>query len=224
MNSKFLKEEIAIRFSGFMESYGYIREKKAFRWIKHPPFGWDDLRIRFIYKKTEYTMELEACRRFEAVESILGPFFQMPNYYRNDGTDVTLAFCANKVDKINYIARGYNFTASDYEQSLIQMQSDFSVKIYPILEETNSLEKLNNFINNPPNTFEEKVYFFPLDGGTLFRKMILAKLVNNHYDEVCSFVFNRLSDGIASRQLNMETYDYLQIYQDVKRYLDQHFN
>lgn len=103
------------------------------------------------------------------------------------------------------------------------IQNHFLTKINPLLIRTQSLQGLHNFINVPPEAFNEKADFFRRDGGTLFRKMIIAKLVNDHYDEVCSFVFNRLSDGIASGQLNTETHDYLQIYHDVKRYLDHHF-
>lgn len=222
MTSKQLKEKIATEFSDFIGFYGYIREEKSFRWLKHQPFGWDDVRVGLRYRNKGYTMELVACRRFEAVERILGPFFQMPNHYRNDGTAPTIAFCANIVDKINYITRGYVFPISDYEDSFNQMKSDFSTKIYPVLEQTDLFENLSYFINNPPETFSEKMFFFPLDGGTLFRKMIIARLVDKNYDEVCLFVFTRLSEAIASEEMINDVYDYLQIYHDLKNYLDHH--
>jgi len=220
MNTKILKEKIAIELNAFFGSYGYIREKKSIRWLKQQPFGWDDVRVGLSYRNKGYTMKLLACRRFEAVESILGPFFQMPNYYRNDGTDLTLAFCANTVDKINYITRGYIFPIPDYEDSFNQMKSDFSTKIYPVLEQTDSLEKLNNFINNPPETFKEKSSFFPLDGGTLFRKMIISRLAGISYEPVCSYVFNFIKEAIASGATRNPIYDHLQIYHDLKNHLD----
>jgi hypothetical protein len=222
MSSKLLKEKIANEFSEFMGSYGYIREKKSIRWLKHQPFGWDDVLMGLRYRNKGYTMELVACRRFEAVESILGSFFQKPNHYRNDGTAPTLAFCGNIVDKINYITRGYVFSVPDYEDSFNHLKVDFLTKVYPVLEQTDSLEKLNNFINNPPETFDEKVYFFPLDGGTLFRKMIIANLIDKNYEEVCLFVFTRLSEAIASGENISDVYDYLQIYHDLKNHLNHH--
>lgn len=220
MNTKILKEKVAIELNAFFGSYVFTREKKSFRWLKPQPFGWDDIGIRFIYTRTSYVMELGVGRRFEAVESILGPIFQKPNYYRNDGTDVTLAFCANKVDNINSATRGYSFPMPDYDHALNQMELDFTTKIYPVLERTDTVEKLNNFINNPPETFEEKVYFFPLDGGTLFRKMIISRLVDKDYELVCSYVFNFFKEAIASGAALNPIYDHLQIYHDLKNHLD----
>ena len=170
MSSKLLKEKIANEFSEFIGSYGYIREKKSIRWLRNQFFGWDDINLIFKYYGSSTRMKIVACRRFEAVEGILGSFFQKPNYYRNDGTDVTLAFSANQIDNINYATRVYDFPVPDYDHALNQMQSDFSTKIHPVLEETDSLEKFDEFINNPPETFDKKVYFFPLDGGHFFEK------------------------------------------------------
>lgn len=52
--------------------------------------------------------------------------------------------------------------------------------------------------------------------------MIIAKLIDKNYQEVCFFVFTRLSEAIASGENISDVYDYLQIYQDLKNHLDHH--
>ena len=113
MNSKEMKEEIATEFSNFLREFEYSRKRKTFDWIREQPFGWDALGFRFIYIKSGFIIQFTAARRFEEIEKILGLFFQIPNYYRNDGKEVTMAFSANQVDGIYSIVSGYEL--SGYE-------------------------------------------------------------------------------------------------------------
>jgi hypothetical protein len=174
----------------------------------------------------EYTLNYTVRNFIEPVERILVKYSSIFNPYETEELcSITMNFDENIIEGKKQMGKTYFLGSNslEYLKGLDAFCNNINNAIMPILEGCATLNGIHNFINNPPCMFSPNIDFFYPDGGTLFRKMIIAKLVNKDYKEVCDFVFSFYQNLLQTSIHEDHKAHYLKslnCYTELKKYLD----
>lgn len=186
-------------------------------------FGFDSIGFWFTKYDNDYNISLTCKRRFDLVERSIGEIMPLINVsYSNDGSDETMIFDENYLNGIttNCGSKTYSISNGNYLNSLDSVIYAIHSRFLPFLASVNTIEKLDLFINDPPSTFGTKTMCFALDGGTIFRKMVIAKLANKNYEEVSNFVLNKIQNEFKPTLDHLKYSNYINAYFELKTYLE----
>lgn len=233
MSAKNITQELYGHLSIILNGYAFYKPgKSASEWIRENNLGFDKLRLSRTHKAGTTTVTLSVERCVNSIEDIVREvmsenFFK---FYRPDKNRVTFRFTAHNILVDKGLKKGgttgvqsYNYPYPNYLIALNEIKKDLDSIIMPFLESIHNLEGIHEFINIPPQMFIERVYFFALDGCTIFRKMIVAKLVNKDYEAICKFVKNFIENEVIKDEEDM-LQEYLQSFQAFKVYLNENIN
>jgi hypothetical protein len=189
-------------------------------------WGYDEIKIRIMNYGKSKSLSFLFCRRINHIEEIIERFFSI--FHSNTPLGETLRVEENRLDLLSSGDTGianvkhYVIIDSDgsiYNPDVDHLKSLIPGRIIPFMNQLETLDQLHHFINCPADRFGVYTNFFPFDGMTPYRKMIIAKLVNKDYKEVCDFVFNyflKIYQDTNDTE-KKELYEkYIKIYHEIK--------
>lgn len=222
MNKNELQKVFNKELYSDLTKHGYIKIRNNLYKAKNN-MGFDSISFWFTKYNNDYNISLSCKKRVDLVERSIGKIMPLINIsYKNDGCDETMIFDENYLNGIttNFGNKPYSILNGDYSNSINLVKHVIFSRFLPFLDSVNTLEKLDLFINDPPSTYGSKTMCFALDGATIFRKMVLAKLTNKNYEEVCSFVLNKIQNEFKSTLDKNKHSSYVNAYFELKTYLE----
>lgn len=217
MNAKELSNIINSELIPILSQYEYKKktsyEFKAFREI-----GYDTVEYGFSKYDDKYYISMVISRRYSQIEEVIGTAMQIVDInYRNNDSDLTLRFDEFKLDGITSASKHYPVIDGDYVNSLEEIKHALVNKFFPFLASIDSIDKLHNFINVPPNTFMPKSSFFR-SGDAILRKLVIAKLAGRDFKSVNDYILSHI-DRIKTE--NAERYQkYTKAYNELMERLN----
>lgn len=194
MNAKELSTVINSELIPILTAYGF-KKKTTYMFKAIREFGYDMLDYWFLKYGDKYYIKLVFSRRYDQIETVVGPAMQIVNgiNYRNNDTDLTLKFDEYNLDgNLEASSKRYPVVDGNYKNSLEEIKYALVNKFFPFLESIDTIDKLHDFINVPPNTFLPNSSFFDC-GDAILRKLVIAKLAGRDFKEVNYSVVNHIN-------------------------------
>ncbi|MEI6882304.1 MAG: hypothetical protein WCK82_13360 [Bacteroidota bacterium] len=217
METKTLEKNIKKNLSELLSNYGFKEEGARNIFIKEVDGGCIMLSFYTLNFKPSYEILITMYRRFNQVENILNKYLPMLGEKNNEILTHTLEIDENALNGINSGTKLYSIINYDYESTIKVLYERIENILLPFIYRINSINELNTFINVPYEKYYEVAGYFVKDGGFMFRKMIVAKLVNKNYNEVCNFVLELLESNLKS---SPELEKWINVYHKLKSELD----
>ncbi|ANE52828.1 hypothetical protein [Flavisolibacter tropicus] len=219
---KNLQKVIAQKLAEQLNNYGFVYKNKN-SLVKDDDVFFTEIGLDSYSNGTSYYFTLIIIRTFKRMEKMIAPKLDIVDKMRRLGSSSeTLRFDENTVRGIYNVGTRYGFepTEAGIEKLMGDVLYVFKHKFFPLLNTLQSYEDLHAFINTPPEYYEYNCKYFSFDGGILFRKMIVAKLVNKDYDAVCDWVLNDMIEQ-RMKAADKDQYErYKGVYYDLKEQLD----
>lgn len=190
--SKHLEKEHFIR----IERDGDVFYKRHFDW------GWDYCSLnRVLFLETHIEFGINISRRYNFIEEIWQEFASLLNInYVDSNYDLMNTIIVNhgnsaeEIKQKAYFDGSLRFEISEQGLTEVPEAIEFVMeKIFKKLNELKNIKKLDELENNmlEPPVAENPIFW--VDGGFMFKRMILAKLNGNKlYEDICNLYKNRL--------------------------------
>lgn len=189
-----------------LEKNGFVldNENEHSMYIRNYDWGYDYCflpQVRFYPEHITFCLAVH--RRIFFIEEIWQEWSNLLNVNIEDPNDITTLYVTEKnaypeiVNEQYYDGYGsFIFEISDKGLKIIETVIDnvFNQKIISKLIELRDLKSIDKLINSDLDSPQSVNEIINVDGGFMFRRMVIAKIAgNNIYDKICELYKNRFS-------------------------------